>query len=112
MKEERFSSRICSILLLLKMSSSTAAAGRRGNDAQMEFEAKSARDGAWYVSSLKFHFIPKYTWCLDPMFCGGSCFIPDSYLRRAHRLYGMIYRYDVSTFISHRLATTGDPVSF
>ncbi|BFI29874.1 protein MpHD2 [Marchantia polymorpha subsp. ruderalis] len=42
----------------------SAAAGRRGNDAQMEFEAKSARDGAWY---------------------------------------------DVSTFISHRLATTGDP---
>ncbi|KAL2635154.1 hypothetical protein R1flu_006633 [Riccia fluitans] len=43
---------------------STAAAVRRGNDAQMEFEAKSARDGAWY---------------------------------------------DVSTFISHRLAASGDP---
>ncbi|KAL3692602.1 hypothetical protein R1sor_006253 [Riccia sorocarpa] len=44
--------------------STTAGAVRRGSDAQMEFEAKSARDGAWY---------------------------------------------DVSTFISHRVAASGDP---
>ncbi|KAJ0514471.1 putative transcription factor homeobox-WOX family [Helianthus annuus] len=71
---------------------SVQSAGRVADNSQMEFEAKSARDGAWLVHRRVYLTFKLYTTTLNLgyVFC----------------------RYDVSTFISHRSLETGDPEVF
>lgn len=82
------------------------SAGRNASDSsQMEFEAKSARDGAWFVfwNVLNylfqiFHFLIWDNYWFLLLKCSNT---EDLFV---------FFRYDVTLFLSHRSIETGDPV--
>lgn len=89
------------------MLSTVQSAGRNGSDnSQMEFEAKSARDGAWLgILSLSLNLLNRNFFPAPSEKCW---FILDL---KCVVIYCCLYaRYDVATFISHRSVETSEPV--